>query len=214
MWPIFMNLLKSKKISGQLLFLLVSYIDIICDLLNEQEIQAHIVNLLFKCFDCKVPQIQLICIEKSYALCQKVSFGDMKSKILPRMLMLCNDPDIKVKKRALKFIKERIDLLDPSLVQSQALVIIESNLGQNNPSSVNFLLLDLMEEISKTYDVDVIIIIMQVIASRVLPILIGFLANKSSTREEFDKYHDSIIKFIGRVKEKRLQVCQLFMTGP
>ena len=198
MWPIFLNLLKSKKISGQLLYILVAYIDVICELLSEQEVQAHIVNLLFKCFDCKVPQIQLICIEKTYTLCQKVAFGEMKSKILPRMLMLCNDPDPKVKKRALLFIKERIDLLDPSLVQSQAFTIIESNLSQNNPASINFLLLDLMEEISKHYDVEMI-------TSKVLPILISFLANKSSSKQEFEKYFDSIIKFITRIKDKRTQ---------
>jgi hypothetical protein len=198
MWPIFLSLLKSKKISGQLLYLLVAYIDVICELLNEQEVQAHIVNLLFKCFDCKVPQIQLICIEKTYTLCQKVPFGEMKSKILPRMLMLCNDPDPKVKKRALQFIKERIDLLDPSLVQSQAFTIIESNLSQNNPASINFLLLDLMEDISKHYDVEMI-------TSKVLPILISFLANKSSSKQEFEKYFDSIIKFITRIKDKRTQ---------
>lgn len=151
-----MSLLKSKKMSGQLLYLLVSYIDIVCDLMNEQEIKDYIVNLLFKCFDCKVAQIQLVCIEKTYSLCQKVSFGEMKSKILPRMLMLCNEPDVRVKKRALQFVKERLDLLDPSLVQSQAFGIIENNISQNNPSSINFLLLELMEEIAKNYDVDVI----------------------------------------------------------
>lgn len=151
-----MSLLKSKKMSGQLLYLLVSYIDVVCDLMNEQEIKDHIVNLLFKCFDCKVAQIQLVCIEKTYSLCQKVSFGEMKSKILPRMLMLCNEPDVRVKKRALQFVKERLDLLDPSLVQSQAFGIIENNISQNNPSSINFLLLELMEEIAKNYDVDVI----------------------------------------------------------
>lgn len=190
--------------SGQLLFLLVSYIDIICGVMNEQEILAHVVNLMFKCFDCKVPQIQLVCIEKAYALCQKVSFNDMKTKLIPRILMLCNDPDVKVKKRALKFVKERIDLLDPSLVQSQAFSIIENNLGQNNPASINFLILDLMEEISKSYDVDLI-------ASKILPILIGFLANKTSTKDEFDRYHESVLKFINRVKDKRMKE---FSTQP
>lgn len=166
--------------------------------MNEQEILAHIINLMFKCFDCKVAQIQLVCIEKTYVLCQKVSFNDMKTKLIPRILMLCNDPDVKVKKRALIFVKERIDLLDPSLVQSQAFSIIESNLGQNNPASINFLILDLMEEISKSYDVDLI-------ASKILPILIGFLANKTSTRDEFERYHESVLKFINRVKDKRLK---------
>ena len=197
-WPIFSSLLKSKKISGQLLYILVAHIDIICDMLSEQEIHAHILSLLFKCFDCKVPQIQLVCIEKTYVLCQRVAFGEMKSKILPRMLMLCNDTDPKVKKRALEFIKERIDLLDPSLVQSQAFTIIEQNLTQNNPASINFLILDLMEEISKHYDVDMI-------TSKVLPILISFLANKSSSKVEFERYYESIIKFITRIKEKRVQ---------
>jgi hypothetical protein len=69
--------------------------------------------------------------------------------------MLCNDSDPRVKKRALTFIKERLDLMDPSLLQSQAFTIIESNLNQNNPSTINFLILDLMEEISKSYEIDV-----------------------------------------------------------
>lgn len=197
LWPIFLGLIKTKKISGKILFLLVSHIDTICELLTDTEVAEHIINLLFKCFDCKVPQIQLICIQKTYCLIQKVSFSEMKSRIMPRMLMLCSDPDHRVKKAGLKFIKERMDLLDPSLVQSQGFTIIESNLKENNPSSINFLLLELLEDISKDYDVDLL-------ASKVLPILIKFLVNKSSSQTEFDRYYQSVNKYVNKIKEKRM----------
>lgn len=140
--------------------------------------------------------MQLICIEKTYSICQKVSFGDMKSKILPRMLMLCSDPDNRVKKRALQFVKERIDIMDASLVQSQVFSIIEGNMSQANPPSVNFLILDLMEHLSKSYDIEII-------ASKILPILISFLINKSSSKEEFERYYESINKSLALIKEKR-----------
>ena len=97
-----------------------------------------------------------------------------------------------------------MDLLDPSLVQSQAFGIIENNISQNNPSSINFLLLELMEEIAKNYDVDVISILPKLIATKVLPLLITFLVNKSSTKQEFEKYHEAVMKFITRIKEKKL----------
>ncbi len=34
--------------------------------------------------------------------------------------------------------------------------------------------------------------------------MISFLVNKSSTKEEFDKYHDSILRFIQNIKDKKL----------
>ena len=120
----------------------------------------------------------------------------MKSKILPRMLMLCSDPDHRVKKRALQFVKERIDIMDASLVQSQVFSIIEGNMSQANPPSVNFLILDLMEHLSKNYDIEII-------ASKILPILISFLINKSSSKEEFERYYESVARSLALIKEKR-----------
>jgi hypothetical protein len=46
------------------------------------------------------------------------------------------------------------------------------------------------------------------IATRVIPLLVTFLVNKSGTKAEFERYHECVTKFITRIKDKRLQDLQ------
>lgn len=46
------------------------------------------------------------------------------------------------------------------------------------------------------------------IATKVIPLLVTFLVNKSGTKAEFERYHECVIKFITRIKDKRLQDLQ------
>ena len=46
------------------------------------------------------------------------------------------------------------------------------------------------------------------IATKVIPLLVTFLVNKSGTKAEFERYHECVTKFITRIKDKRLQDLQ------
>lgn len=46
------------------------------------------------------------------------------------------------------------------------------------------------------------------IATKVIPLLVTFLVNKSGTKAEFERYHECVIKLITRIKDKRLQDLQ------
>ena len=46
-WPIFQRLITGKKISGQVLYLIISFVKTICELLNKKEIEDNIIGKIF-----------------------------------------------------------------------------------------------------------------------------------------------------------------------
>lgn len=154
-WPIFQKLLTSKKISGQVLYLIITYIDLICAMLTKDEIKDNIVNLFFKCFDCKVPLIQILTISRTDGLAKLIDFSEIKNKLLPRILLLCDDDDQKVKRAALKFIHSKLSVCDAGLAQNGLLKMIERNLVSGNSPSTNMLLLEILKEISDNFSTEV-----------------------------------------------------------
>ena len=69
------------------------------------------------------------------------------------------------------------------------------------------MLLDILKQISGNFSTDVFNVPnLQVIASKVLPIMIPFLVNKSSSKIEFVKFLETINIFISKIEEKRMIV--------
>ena len=77
--------------------------------------------------------------------------------------------------------------------------MVERNLVSGNSPQTNMILLDILKEIGGTFSTDVI-------ASKVLPIMIPFLVNTSSTKYEFTKFYDTITIFLGEIQKKRMIV--------
>lgn len=138
-----------------MLYLIITYIDLICAMLTKEEIKANIVNLFFKCFDCKVPLIQILTISRTDSLAKLIDFSEIKNKLLPRILLLCDDQDQKVKRTALRFIHSKLSVCDSSLAQNGLLKMIERNLVSGNSPSTNMLLLDILKEISGSFSTEV-----------------------------------------------------------
>ena len=124
-------------------------------MLKTDEIKAHILNLFFKCFDCKVPLIQILTISRTEDLAKRIDFSEIKNKLLPRILLLCDDKDQKVKRAALRFIASKLSVCDASLAQNGLLKMIERNLVSGNSPSTNMLLLDILKEISSSFSTEV-----------------------------------------------------------
>lgn len=135
--------------------MIITYIDLICELLTKEEIEEHIVHLFFKCFDCKVPLIQILTISRTDKLAKLIDFSEIKNKLLPRILLLCDDKDQKVKRSALRFIHSKLSVCDTSLAQNGLLKMIERNLVSGNSPSTNMLLLEILKEISGNFSTEV-----------------------------------------------------------
>jgi len=156
-WPIFQTLLTSKKISGQVLYLIISYIELVCSTIGKEEIGKSIINLFFKCYDCKVAEIQTLTLSKTDFLAKSIDFSDIKNKLLPRVILLCDDDDQRVKRAALKFIQSKLNVFDSSLAEGGLLKMIEKNLVSGNSASTNMILLSILKDISGNFSTDVII---------------------------------------------------------
>lgn len=141
--------------SGKVLYLLISNVEIVAESLTSEEISKHIMSVFFKCFDCKVPKIQILTISKASFLAEKVDFLLIKNKVIPKILLLCDDKDQLVKRAALRFLKGRLSSCDASMAQNNLLKMVERNLVSGNSPSTNFLLLDILKEISSTFSTDV-----------------------------------------------------------
>jgi len=124
-------------------------------MLTKEEIKNNIVSLFFKCFDCKVPLIQILTISRTDSLAKLIDFSEIKNKLLPRILLLCDDNDQKVKRTALRFIHSKLSVCDASLAQNGLLKMIERNLVSGNSPSTNMLLLDILKEISGSFSTEV-----------------------------------------------------------
>ena len=74
--------------------------------------------------------------------------------------------------------------------------MIQRNLVSGNSASTNMMLFDILKLISGTFSTEVL-------ASKVLPVMIPFLVNKSSTQNEFEQYLDSIKVFLSQIEKKR-----------
>lgn len=137
------------------MYVIITYIQLICKMLTKEEIKKHIVNLFFKCFDCKVPLIQILTISRTEILAKLIDFSEIRNKLLPRILLLCDDKDQKVKRAALKFIHSKLSVCDASLAQNGLLKMIERNLVSGNSPSTNMLLLEILKEISGSFSTEV-----------------------------------------------------------
>lgn len=47
-WPIFKKLIHGKKISGQVLYLIISFVKVVCELLTRKEIEENIIGKFIK----------------------------------------------------------------------------------------------------------------------------------------------------------------------
>lgn len=84
--------------------------------------------------------------------------------------------------------------------------MIQRNLVSGNSAQTNMMLLEILKLISGTFSTEVL-------ASKVLPIMIPFLVNKSSTQNEFTQYLGSIKVFLEQIENKR-KVVSVFIQFP
>lgn len=105
----------------------------------------------------------------------------------------------------MRFIYGKLSVCDSSLAENGLLKMVERNLVSGNSPQTNMILLDILKEIGGTFSTDII-------ASKVLPVMIPFLVNTSSTRTEFTKFLETIKLFLNEIENKRMIVSILYYS--
>ncbi len=161
-WPAIKALTTGKGIPAQALYLLIQNSNLLIDKVDPKEIQTVFVPLLMKSFECGVPKLQILALQKTEALFSKVEYNVSKNQILPRVLNLCLDQNINLRKEAIILLSKIHKVFDKSVINDHVLSTLEKLRKMNNNYKINMTMLSIFEGISKNIGVDVItLLIMQ-----------------------------------------------------
>ena len=154
-WPSIKALTTGKNIPAQALYLLIQNSHLIVDITDIKEIQTVFVPLLIKSFECGVPKLQILALQKTEALFNKIEYGVSKSQILPRILHLCIDQNISLRKEAIVLLSKIHGSFDKTSINDQVLPTLEKLRKFNNNYKINMTMLSIFEGISKNIGIDV-----------------------------------------------------------
>ena len=154
-WPSIKALTTGKNIPAQALYLLIQNSHLIVDITDIKEIQTVFVPLLIKSFECGVPKLQILALQKTEALFNKIEYSVSKSQILPRILHLCIDQNISLRKEAIVLLSKIHGSFDKTSINDQVLPTLEKLRKFNNNYKINMTMLSIFEGISKNIGIDV-----------------------------------------------------------
>ena len=140
-WPSIKSLTAGKEMSAQALFLLIQNTNLFLDYIDIKELQTVFIPLLIKCFDCGVQKLQVLAIRKAEGLFNKMDYTVLKNQVLPRILNLCTDPNIEVRKQALLMLSRTYTIFDKNVINDQVLVVLEKLRKLKNNYKINMTML-------------------------------------------------------------------------
>ena len=154
-WPSIKNLTTGKNIPAQALYLLIQNSHLIVDIGDVKEIQTVFVPLLIKSYECGVPKLQILALQKTESLFNKIEYTVSKSQILPRILHLCLDQNLALRKESIVLLSKIYSVFDKTTINDQVLTTLEKVRKLNNNFKINMTMLSIFEGISKNIGIDV-----------------------------------------------------------
>ena len=155
-WPNIKALITGKEIPAQALFLIVLNIRVFCELITKQDLQTHFMPLVIKCFDCKVVKLQDLALKNTEYLIKFLEFIYIKTKILPKVLILCTDSSSELRRTAIITLSKIYHIFDRTIISDQILVTLDKIKKMSNDPTSNMLILGIYEGISQTLGIEVI----------------------------------------------------------
>ena len=155
-WPSLKALTTGKEIPAQALYLLVSNIKILCDFISNNDLQNILMPLILKCYECGVAKLQELALLNTELLVKKLDFVFIKTKILPRVLKLCTDPNSDLRRSALFCLNKIYHLFERVTIIEQVIGTLEKIKKMGADAKMNIIILNIYEGISKTIGIEVI----------------------------------------------------------
>eukprot|EP00357_Protocruzia_adherens_P036390 CAMPEP_0115017624 /NCGR_PEP_ID=MMETSP0216-20121206/28242_1 /TAXON_ID=223996 /ORGANISM="Protocruzia adherens, Strain Boccale" /LENGTH=554 /DNA_ID=CAMNT_0002388505 /DNA_START=77 /DNA_END=1737 /DNA_ORIENTATION=+ len=150
-WPPLKRLCSGKEIPAQALYIIVCNLDNLIDYLELEQLQDVIMPLMFKAYECEVPQLQEQILGKTPCFVKKVEYTFLKTKVLPRVLFCVSstkNPSVRIK--ALFVLKDVLKLFDRTTVNESILPVLEKVKKVDSSPEVCMHLLKIYESISES----------------------------------------------------------------
>lgn len=149
--------------------------------------------LYLKCYDCppKLKQLALSMLEK---ISKKVEYQFVKTKIIPKLIMLLKDPNLDIRKDALKGLNSILQLIDNQTVTLSVLPGLEAARKAGSDAFVNAIITHMHKKLGESLPIDVL-------SSKILPTLLPYLTDPSLSRSEFLQFKSLIFQMIERIEK-------------
>lgn len=154
-WPSTKTLAQGKEMPAQSLYLLVLNLKLISEFITIEDVNNIFVSLIIKCFECNVAKLQRTALKNVEFLTKKLEYSQIKTKILPRILMLCVDNNIEVRKSAILTLQKTFTIFDRTTINDQILTTLEKVRKMGNNQAINMAVLKIFEGVASIIGIDV-----------------------------------------------------------
>lgn len=154
-WPSLKALTTGKEIPAQALYLLVSNLKIVCEFISNSDLQTFLMPLILKCYECGVAKLQELALQNTEFLVKKLDFVFIKTKILPRVLKLCADNNVELRRSSLFCLNKIYHLFERVTIIEQVIGTLEKIKKMGADAKMNVIILNIYEGIAKTIGIEV-----------------------------------------------------------
>ena len=134
-------------------------------------------------------------------LSKKIDYQFLKNKILPKLTLLFKDQNIDIRKDALRALYSIINQVDSQTLSLVILPGLESARKMGSDPMINAI-------INKMYNMMTESLSIEVISSKILPVLIPYLTEPSINSTEFSQFKTTIVRMIEKIEKQREKTFQ------
>ncbi|CAK94318.1 unnamed protein product (macronuclear) [Paramecium tetraurelia] len=191
-WPKLKQIFSGKEISAQVLYDLVLALPVFHKYISQKETQEHLIPLLIKCYECKVPKLQDLGIRVTEFVLENNDYTFSKTKILPRIFVLALDQNIEIRKTTLICIYKTLNVMDTDLVLNS----LEKVKALGTDRQLNQIVLKIYQSLSKILSIDQV-------SQKLLPQITPYLTDPTLSKQEFNEYYDTLQQMLARIKSEK-----------
>lgn len=149
-----------------------------------------------------MPKLQFLALTKVPMIIKQIEYGTVKQAILPRMLMLLEQPSqIQIKRKTLEVLFEVINAIDSQTMKDKILKSFEKIRATETDPQVCMMLLKIYEQMARVLGVEEI-------GLKILPGIIPMLISGTFTRAQFTDMMSTVRRLLDQIekhKEKDLR---------
>lgn len=140
-WPFVKFIAASKEMSAQTLYLYVENLELFASFTARQDFLLFILPLALKCYEFSVPKLQELAISKTEYLIKYLDYNMTKSQLIPRVLSVCVDNNVGIRKKGLTCLKKIYANIDKATINEQVLGTLQKVRKIGNDSELSMILL-------------------------------------------------------------------------
>lgn len=197
-WPSINKLVTGKEIPAQSFYLILSEIDLLVKYTESEACKKTLIPLVFKGYECGVPQIQNAIMDKTADLIRELADSIyVRQQLLPRFLQgIINSKTASVKETGLKVLSQIFSQFDRATMVDIIIPSLEKFKKFDITGQMVMHLLTVYEGISKALG-------HKATSINILPSLLPLLVEAELSKTEFERLFNSMIGMMHLIKDAR-----------